>query len=84
MTSRSIYNLVRALTNPYVGAHVLYKEKEYKVWKSKEVSSKTVNFEPGRVVAVKNNIITVKTGDDAVELVEHDFKILPRVKEYLL
>jgi methionyl-tRNA formyltransferase len=84
MTSRSIYNLVRALTNPYVGAHVLYKEKEYKVWKSKEVSSKTVNFEPGRVVAVKNNIITVKTGDDAVELVEHDFKILPRVEEYLL
>lgn len=36
MSAYSIYNLVRALTKPYVGAHVVYNGKEYKVWKSKE------------------------------------------------
>ncbi len=84
MSSYSIYNLVRALTKPYVGAHVVYNGKEYKVWKSKEKKSKAVNMEPGKVLAVENNIITVKTGDDAVDIIEHDFKVMPLVGEYLL
>lgn len=84
MSSYSIYNLVRALAKPYIGAHVVYKEKECKVWKSKEVSNKAFNLEPGKIVLVKNNIITVKTGDAAVELIEHDFETVPQVGEYLL
>lgn len=36
MSSRAVYNLVRALTKPYIGADVLYKGKKYKVWKAKE------------------------------------------------
>jgi len=83
ITSRAIYNLVRALTKPYVGAHVVYKGKKYKVWKSKEVSNEDFNLEPGKIVLVKNNIITVKTGDAAVDLIEHDFEIVPQVGEYL-
>ena len=84
MSSYSIYNLVRALTKPYVGAHVVYNGKEYKVWKSKEKKSKAVNMEPGKVLAVENNIITVKAGDGAVDLIEHDFENIPLVGEYLL
>jgi methionyl-tRNA formyltransferase len=84
MSSYFIYNLVRALAKPYVGAHVVYNAKEYKVWKSKEKKSKAVNMEPGKILAVDNNIITVKAGDGAVDLIEHDFKIIPIVGEYLL
>jgi methionyl-tRNA formyltransferase len=84
MTSRAIYNLVRALAKPYVGAHVAYKAEEYKVWKSKERKSEAINLEPGKVLAVENNIITVKTEDGSVDFIEHEFKIIPRVGEYLL
>lgn len=84
MTSRAIYNLVRALAKPYVEAHVVYKAEEYKVWKSKERKSEAINLEPGKVFAVENNTITVKTEDGAVDLIEHDFKVMPRVGEYLL
>ena len=84
MTSRAIYNLVRALTKPYIGAHVVYKGEEYKVWKSKEKENKVINSEPGKVLAVENNIIGVKTGDGSVDIIEHEFKIIPRVGEYLL
>ena len=84
MNSYSIYNLIRALTKPYAGAHVVYNGKEYKVWKSNEKKSKAVNMEPGKVLAVEDNIITVKTGDAAVDLIEHDFEIVPQVGEYLL
>ena len=84
MTSQAIYNLVRALTKPYIGAHVVYKGEEYKVWKSKEKENKAINLEPGKVLAVEDNIISVKTGDGSVNLIEHEFKIMPRVGEYIL
>jgi methionyl-tRNA formyltransferase len=84
MTSRAIDNLVRALAKPYVGAHVVYKGEEYKVWKSKEKENKIINLEPGKVLAVENNIIGMKTGDGSVDIIEHEFKNIPRVGEYLL
>ncbi len=37
MTSRAIYNLVRALTKPYVGAHVKYNGQDVSIWKVEEV-----------------------------------------------
>jgi methionyl-tRNA formyltransferase len=36
MSRRAIYNLVRALTHPYIGAHLIYKGEEIKVWRVKE------------------------------------------------
>ena len=84
MSSYSIYNLVRSLTKPYVGAHVVYNGKEYKVWKSKESKCKAMNLEPGKVLAVEDNIITVKTGDGGINLIEHDFNVMPHVGEYLV
>jgi methionyl-tRNA formyltransferase len=84
MSSRTIYNLVRSLTKPYIGAHVVYKGNEYKVWKSKESKNNAINLEPGKVLAVEDNIITVKAGDGSIDFVEHGFAIIPRVGEYLL
>ena len=84
MSTRSIYNLVRALTRPYVGAHVVYKGIDYKVWKVKEVGQKDLNLEPGKVLDIHKNAIIVKTGDGAVSLTEHDIVKIPDVGDYLL
>lgn len=83
MSSRAIYNLVRALTKPYVGAHIEYKEQDITIWKVEEVECMKSNIEPGKVLVVDNNTITVKTYDGAVKIIEHEFSMLPEVGEYL-
>lgn len=74
MSSRGIYNLVRALTRPYVGAHIFYQGKEYKVWKVKEIyDNRYENIEPGKVINVKSDQnFLVKTGDNLIEVLECD------------
>ena len=74
MSSKSIYNLVRALTKPYVGAHFLHGDREYKVWKVQERFEKGYeNIEPGKVVRViSDNNFWVKAGDNLIEVMECD------------
>ncbi len=73
MSSENIYNLIRGLTKPYVGAHFEFNGKEVKVWKSKIGRTSKSNFEPGRVLKIsKNGVITVKTGDGSIDLIEHE------------
>lgn len=74
MSSRSIYNLVRSLSKPYVGAHFMYKNQEIKVWKVKEIvnDGEYENIEPGKVLDVKENSFVVKSGDNLVEVLDYD------------
>ena len=83
MSSAAIYNLVRALTKPYVGAHIEYKGKDISVWKVKIIANAEQNIENGKVLQSNENTIIVKTYDGAIEILEHEFKELPRVGEYL-
>ncbi|PWH86406.1 formyl transferase [Brumimicrobium oceani] len=85
MNSLSIFNLVRALTHPYVGAHIEIENKEIKIW---EVSISKVdypiNYEPGKVLDIIDNTkIVVKTYDSAIILEKHEFTELPKINEYL-
>ncbi len=83
MSSRAIYNLVRALTKPYVGIHIEYKGEKIPVWSVEEVPLNKSNIEPGKVLEVKGNVFTVKTYDGAVDICEHEFEPLPCNGEYL-
>lgn len=83
MNSETIYNLVRALTKPYVGAHVEYKGKDIIIWKIKVLENTQNNIESGKVLEVKGNSIIVKTYDGAVEILEHEFYEFPKIGEYL-
>ena len=83
MNSRSIYNLTRALTRPYVGAHIKYNDTNYSVWKVKESDDFQENIESGKVLKVVDDVFTVKSYDGAIEIIEHDFKKVPKVGEYL-
>ncbi len=84
MSARAIYNLVRALTKPYVGAHLVYNGKDVKIWKVNEESYDNVdNIEAGKVLEVKDNTVLVKCYDNIVRIVEHEFEQLPKEGEYL-
>ena len=83
MTSRSIHNLVRALSDPYPGAHIECEGKDIKVWKVKEIDIFAPNIEPGKVLSNENATITVKTIDSGIILLKHEFEILPKIGSYL-
>jgi len=77
MSAQSIYNLIRGLTKPYVGAHFCLNDKIYKVWSSRLVNEDAENIEPGKVISLTNNNITVKCGSGAIQLLE--VKPLPNI-----
>lgn len=83
MTSGAIYNLVRALTKPYIGAYIEYNGKDVSVWRVKEVDFNRENIEPGKVLENDGRTIVVKTYDKAIKIIEHDFVELPKNGEYL-
>jgi methionyl-tRNA formyltransferase len=83
MSSYAIYNLVRGLTKPYIGAHLFYNQQEVKVWKVREEETKFSNFESGKILEVVNGEILVKTYDKAIRILDHNFQTLPTKGEYL-
>lgn len=85
MSALCIYNLVRALTKPYIGAHCEYLGTDRKVWKIdfSPIDCQYENYEPGKVIKIKEGMITVKCGEGAVVLVEHEINPLPKEGEYL-
>jgi len=68
MTAQSIFNLVRALSSPYFGAHFLYSGSTIKVWDCKPIPSGLINLEPGKVLCVDRLGILVKCGTDSILL----------------
>lgn len=83
MSSENIYNLVRALTHPYVGAHLMHQAQEYKVWKAEISDLGAKNDEPGKILAVEENAFIVKTGDGAIKIINHELKEIPKPGSYL-
>ncbi len=83
MPANGIRNLVRALTRPYVGAHCVRGGSEFKVWKAAAAAAPSLDVEPGRVLAVDADGITVKCGDGAVILVDHEIVDLPTAGDCL-
>lgn len=86
MSAKSIYNLVRALSRPYVGAHCECKDgSEAKVWQTAIVDETDCldNLEPGKVVAIEGQTLTVKCGEGLIRIVEHEMMVLPKVGDYL-
>lgn len=83
MSANAIYNLVRALARPYPGAHVLYQQQDIKIWKVVALAYDATNLEPGKVLDQDGSTITVKAGEGAVVLLDHEFTSLPPLHSYL-
>ena len=85
MSAKAIYNLVRALTKPYVGAHVHYNDQDVSVWRVEEVLDVSKNIEPGKVLEsnAKAGTFVVKCSDHAIRFIDHDFATVPEEGSYL-
>lgn len=72
MSAEAIYNLIRALSEPYIGAGFLHREKEIKVWRSEIMPAKGYcNVEPGKVIRINSaKDFIVKTYDDLIHITE--------------
>jgi len=68
MNSETIYNLIRALSKPYVGAHIETNEGDIKVFESRISECYLTNTEPGKILEVDSNWVKVKTADSAIWL----------------
>ena len=84
MNADAVCNLVKALSSPYPGAHVLYKNQEIKIWKAEMVSYGEPYHEPGKILSVKGRELIIKCGSDAVLLRSHEIEDMPVTGEYLL
>ncbi len=83
MSNTAIHNLVRALTRPYLGAHFDYKDEQVRVWRTEVIEDHRVNLEPGLVIDVDSQGLTVKTDAGAIRLVEIDPLVGIKVGDYL-
>jgi methionyl-tRNA formyltransferase len=83
MSATSIHNLVRALSNPYPGAHCLYNEEEIKIWKTMLINFDLQHIEPGKIIRIEDGSMIIKCGEGAIKLLEHEFKYLPKEGDYL-
>jgi methionyl-tRNA formyltransferase len=86
MSAVNIYNLIRGLTRPYVGANFEYLDKEYKSWKSKVIYDYDGiynNIEYGKVIEIYSKTsFLVKTGEHLIKIIESD-EINLNVGDYL-
>lgn len=85
MPGRGIYNLARALSEPYAGAHFEYGGIEYKVWETREIADAGYeNIEPGKILNVREGrYFTVKTGNGLIEVLRYDARFMPQLGMYL-
>jgi len=83
MSSDAICNLVRGLTHPYCGAHIVYRNREFKVWQIENAVDKRPVVEPGKVLAIQGDRVKVKTYDGAVVLIDHELVQLPSKGDYI-
>lgn len=83
MSKKTIYNLVRALTKPYVGAHLKYNYNDVLIWKVEEQKYNNANLKNGQVIEVSNNHILIKVADGAINILEHEFNPLPKEGDIL-
>ena len=74
MSARAIYNLVRGLTHPYVGAHFMKGEAEVKVWKCQVIDTNDyANIEPGKIIKVNSQTdFVIKAYDGLVHVIDSD------------
>jgi methionyl-tRNA formyltransferase len=83
MSAESIYNLVRGLTRPYIGAHFEHSGSLIKVWHSELEGNVPTNIEPGKILAINSRGVLVKAGIGGIRLLEIDPKIHCEFGNYL-
>lgn len=70
------YNLIRALTHPYVGAHTYYQGKRLLVWRSgfpeKPLASEALSLPSGTIISLYDAGFDIRTGDGYLPVMEYE------------
>ena len=83
MSAESIHNLVRGLSKPYGGAHLIFKGSEIKVWKTTIWTDTPANIEPGKILFITEVGPVVKCGTGAICLTQTELGFRPTEGDYL-
>ena len=83
MSAQSIYNLVRALSRPYIGAQFTHRDQTVKVWRVKIGDYVPLHIEPGKILSASSSSIHIKAGIGSIVLLETDPVLDLRVGDYL-
>ena len=83
MSAESIHNLVRGLSKPYVGAHLIVNGSEIKVWKTRIWTESPANIEPGKILFITEDGPVVKCGTGAICLTQTEPGFKPTEGDYL-
>lgn len=83
MSAESIHNLVRGLSKPYVGAHLIFEGSAIKVWKTAIWAEYPANIEPGKILLVSETGTVVKCGTGAICLTQTGPGFKPTEGDYL-
>lgn len=78
MSAYNIVNLVRALSQPYPGAHIEYGGEDFSVWRANVETNVLENLEPGKVLSIDDAALIVKCGEAAIRLTQFD--AIPNIK----
>lgn len=72
MSSRAIYNLVRALSRPYPGAEFIFNDEYVTVWRVEEIlTDEYKNIEPGKVIKfINEHDFYVKAYDNVIHVID--------------
>lgn len=83
MPAIGICRLIRSLSRPYPGAYVEYHDSDIQVWRARPAIATMEDYEPGRIMRVFEQEITVQTGDGLVVLEDHKFDLVgnPSLRE---
>ena len=83
MTSKSIHNLVRALSKPYDGAHFLHNKKTYKLWNTKIKKKIYKNIDYGKIVGFDDGNPIIKCGEGSLVLISIKPKLKLKIGDYI-
>ena len=83
MDAENILNLIKALSQPYPGAHFFYEKKRFKVWKAEIVNVKENNLEPGKIFKKNKLMPIIKCGNKALKLTQFSPKKNFLINSYL-
>lgn len=84
MSSRTILNLINALTKPYTGAHFEYEGKEIKIWTAEVIEASNIkHLIPGEIIDVKDKFFVVKTSDKLLKIIDFEGDFKPIESTYL-
>lgn len=84
MSAKTIHNLIRALSDPYVGAHFNHGDKKIVVKKAKKIPNKDNFIESGKVIDRDiNGCFTIKCGEDSIKLIDTYPLLMTSIGDYL-